>query len=354
MSNKKTLFIIGAGASTEVNLPDGTGLKQEIANLLNIKFDRLGFTQTSGDCSIYRALQIYASQSKETTTKPYIEAAQHIQRAMPQAISIDNFIDSHKGNNKIELCGKLAIARAILEAEKNSSIFIDNSNHYNRLDFGQLEKTWYTNFMKLITENCTKDTVSKRLESVTLIIFNYDRCVEHYIYNFIQNYYDLDFAKTGDLVKKIEIYHPYGAVGALPWQCEKSKDYTQAVNFGSELEPNKLLEVAQKIKTFTEGTDPNSSEISSIRNNVVNADNIVFLGFAYHELNMELLMPNNFAMNSAKFHWCFGTAKEISDANCETIRTELESFYKSVKLNICNNLDCYQLFKEYWRSLSLD
>lgn len=43
---------------------------------------------------------------------------------MPQSISIDNFIDSHKGDKEIELCGKLAIVRAVLEAEAKSDAFV--------------------------------------------------------------------------------------------------------------------------------------------------------------------------------------------------------------------------------------
>ena len=42
----KTVFIIGAGASTEVGLPVGDELKHKIAELLDIEID---FPQTKGD-----------------------------------------------------------------------------------------------------------------------------------------------------------------------------------------------------------------------------------------------------------------------------------------------------------------
>lgn len=349
MSNKKTLFIVGAGASTEAKMPDGCGLKQEIANLLNIKF-KDGYTQSSGDWCICEALRIYVKQLKEQNINPYLYAAWRIREAMSQAISIDNFIDTHNTDKKIELCGKLAIVRSILDAEKNSLLYIDNSNRNNRLNFRALEKTWYTNFMMLLTENCTKENLLKRFKSIALIVFNYDRCIEHFLYNSLQNYYSLKPDETSKLVKGIEIYHPYGIVGSLPWQDDRS------VAFGVELPPQGLLDRARQIKTFTESTDPKSSEISAIRNNVINADRIVFLGFAYHKLNMKLLMSDIPVADSLKVRSCFGTAKGISNSDCEIINAELKDFYKSsIKtVNIHNNLDCYHLFKEHRRSLSLN
>ena len=222
MSNKKTLYIVGAGASSEANLPTGYELKEKIASLLDIRFER-GYTQISGDSYIYNALQIYVEkleiQKKEIDLylQAYLHAARHIRDAMPQAISIDSFIDTHNDDKKIELCGKLAIVRSILNAERNSLLYIDNSNIYNRLNFSSLENTWYASFMMLLTENCTKENLSRRLKSIALIVFNYDRCIEHFLYNSLKNYYDLKPGETGKLVNEIEIYHPYGIVGSLPW-----------------------------------------------------------------------------------------------------------------------------------------
>lgn len=351
MSNKKTLYIVGAGASSEANLPTGYELKEKIASLLDIRFDRR-YTQLSGDSYICEALRIYVNQSEiqKKDINPYLHAAWRIRDAMPQAISIDNFIDTHNDDKKIELCGKLAIVRSILDAERNSLLYIDNSNIYNRLNFSSLEKTWYASFMMLLTENCTKENLSRRLKSIALIVFNYDRCIEHFLYNSLKNYYDLKRGETGKLVNEIEIYHPYGVVGSLPWQSD------QSVEFGAELHPQELLNLTHQIKTFTESTDPQSKEILAIRNNVNKADPIVFLGFAYHELNMKLLMPDSSTPDLSKLRSCFGTAKRISGHNCGMIKDQLKAFYKgNVDYLIINNkLDCNRLFEEYWRSLSLD
>jgi hypothetical protein len=116
---KNTVFVIGAGASKEANLPTGYELKSKISKLLDIRFSH-GYQQTSGDYVITDALRrlVLNSDGRSGDINPYLHEAWHIRDALPQAISIDNFIDAHRDNDKIALCGKLAIVRSILDAEK--------------------------------------------------------------------------------------------------------------------------------------------------------------------------------------------------------------------------------------------
>jgi hypothetical protein len=58
MFQNKTVFVVGAGASTEVGLPMGTQLKSIIAKKLNIKFKH-GRDLESGDREIVNALREY-------------------------------------------------------------------------------------------------------------------------------------------------------------------------------------------------------------------------------------------------------------------------------------------------------
>lgn len=349
MSTKKTLFIIGAGASKEAHLPTGNELKNNIANLLDIQFED-HIHQSSGDPYIYNAIKTHIHKEFiNIDPNPYLREAWHIADAMPQASSIDTFIDAHSDNKKMTLCGKLAIVRSILLAEKSSLLYIDNSNKYNKLNFKAIEETWYTKFMRLIAEDCSKENLATRLQSISLIIFNYDRCVEHFIYNALQNYYGITPEEAANLVNKIDIYHPYGTVGKLPWQEGKS------IAFGAEVNPKVLLELTKQIKTFTEGTNPEASAIMAIRDNVLNSTNILFLGFAYHRQNMELLIPSMPTTDPIEKRLCFGTATGISDSNCEIIRNELNMSFRSniTPQHIRNDLNCYPLFDEYWRALSL-
>ena len=344
----ETVFIIGSGASEEAKIQTASELKRSIAYLLDMKF-RFD-EQLHGDYLIWGALKEHVRRSGEPVKNLtlYSRAAQHINRAMPQAGSIDQFIDTNPNNDKIALCGKLAIVRAILGAEKNSLLYCEQSNLSN-MNFVALEKTWYKPFFELLTENCSKETIGERLKSITLIIFNYDRCVEHFICHALSNFYDLGAGEVTELFKNINIYHPYGTVGNLPWMGQSA-----AMAFGAEPNLNQLLELSQKIKTFTEGTDPESSNILEIRNHMRIAKRIVFLGFAFHKLNMLLLTPEPIGDTDNPNLNCFATALNISMSDRAIIEDQIQDLYqcmRTVRVEMVRQ-KCNAFFTEFWRSLS--
>src|SRR2546428_2984262 len=117
MLRQKTVFILGAGASKEVGLPIGEELKDTIATKLEMKCgncdDLIG-----GDRHIFTALrQRYPSEINR-----YLEACRQIHDGIMLSWSIDDFIDTHRHDEAIAICGKLGIARSILEAEQNSKL----------------------------------------------------------------------------------------------------------------------------------------------------------------------------------------------------------------------------------------
>jgi len=351
MIDNKTIIIVGAGAGQEVHMPTGNELKHKISNLLCYRDDDEVTKQLYGDKLIFRALSNISAKTENPTDElnSYLQSAKVISDAMPQALSIDNFIDTHTNNKRIETCGKLAIVRAILEAENNSLIYF-NENKNAHPDFNKLENTWFNSFFQLLTENCNVRDLHNRLSDITLIIFNYDRCIEHFLFHSLQNYYYIDEKKSAELLNLINIFHPYGVVGNLPWQNKR-----ESIQYGGEPSQQHLINLSQKIRTFSEGTDPRSSEIISIHRNIHEADLIVFLGFAFHKLNMDLLRPVEHDVGSCERKGFFATALKISDHDCDIIRGDIEQISpgKAVFIYIRNDLTCYKLFKEYWRSLSL-
>ena len=348
---QNTVFVIGAGASKEANFPTGYELKETIARLLDIRFDSFGTKQKSGDYLIIAALRLLAIQLGGNRTgiiNSYLHEARHIRDALPQAISIDNFIDTQRNNDKIALCGKLAIVRSILDAEEKSLLYFERRRSDSTINFQALTETWYTPFFQFLTQSCDKNDLKERFESITLIIFNYDRCLEHFIYYALQNYYKISETEAANLVKKINRYHPYGDVGTLPWINQ-----TGSIEFGSEPSKEELLELSSKIKTFTEGTDPDSSEILEIRKHMGMADRLVFIGFAFHPLNMELITPEISEEGNKLNVKCFATSKNISDSDQEVIKEQIDEMYLgNIKKVRMSNLTCSKFFTEYWRSLA--
>lgn len=348
-STRKTVFIVGAGASKEVGLPIGSELTKSIATALDIRFEA-GYRLIRGDHRIVEALRVAAGNSDPPSRdiNPLLQAGWRIRDAMPQASSIDAFIDSLSGDKQIELCGKLAIVRTILEAEAKSHLFVEFLGVNQQLTYDRLENAWFNRFFRLLIENCKPSDIAKRLSSVVLVIFNYDRCIEHFLYYAIQNYYGMSAADVVQLLQRLEIYHPYGTVGSLPWFSQN-----HAIAYGATTSATQLLGLASQIKTYTEGTDESSSDVNAVRSYMKTSDKLVFLGFAFHRLNMELLLPSATSQTQCTDQRVFGTAYGISDSDTESIRAKFATWASFMNyVQIRNDLTCNQLFHEYWRSLS--
>jgi hypothetical protein len=273
----KTVFVLGAGASVEAGLPTGEALKPTIAKLLDIKFDTFGRSLESGDHAIVNALRqcAHPSQGGDGTINLYIHEARAIRDNLGLAISIDNYIDAHRGNAKLELCGKLAIVRAILSAE-SKSIFKSGNMGTARFPSGKSSGTWYETFFKKMTEGLSKDDLSSIPQNLSLIIFNYDRCFEHFLAQSLQDYFKISADAAQHIVSQIQIVHPYGTVGSLPWQGGENP-----IAFGDD-EPNNLLRLASSIKTFTQGMSDDNDR-TKLDDITANAETIVYLGFSYQD-----------------------------------------------------------------------
>lgn len=341
-------FVLGAGSSYEVNMPTGSDLKGKIASSLALKVDEFR-RMAGGDDQIREALYALAQRPGSThSVNDYYSAAKRISAAMPQAPSIDNFIDSHRSNPTIAEVGKISIASAILKAERGSSIYVSPDNIYNTVNFLRVADTWFNAFFQLVCLNAQEDDLPNRLSRVRVVTFNYDRTLEHFLYHAIQNYYGCKPERAAKLVSHLCVLHPYGQVGSLPWQNVET-----SVPFGGDLPSSALRQVAETLKTFTEGTSETDSRIEQIRSAIFDAEILVFLGFAFHELNLRLLFgaPRESPIRHSK--QLFGTAMGLSESNKKAIAAELANLGRidSSRITLRRELSAAQLLPEYSRLL---
>lgn len=347
---KKLTFVVGAGASFEVGLPLGLELKRKIADLLNIRYET--FSRTSGDTLIDEAFGrlVALPGGGRGDINPYLYASWKIRDAMPQAISIDNFIDAHREDGLIVTAGKLAIVRSILSAERESRISVEERDPRPKINFAGVQETWLNAFFQLLTESCRVGDLEARFAKVAIVCFNYDRCIEHYLFHSLKNYYGINDQDAAKAISKLEIYHPYGMVGLLPWQ-----DNAAGVAFGQQPTAQKLIEISTQILTFSEGSRAQESSIARIRNILAASERVVFLGFAFHRLNLELLFPPPARRPPMKTCSVYATGVGISEPDSSVIRREL---FELFGLNpdttyISNGTPCAKIFEEYRRSLTL-
>lgn len=341
---KKVALVIGAGGSFDFGLPIGRDLKTKIASLLDIGF-KDGYRQSSGDYVISEALRIASQQlGGRGSVNDFLPAARHIRDAMPQAILIDNFIDCVQDTPHIALCGKLAICKAILDAEKRSKLHLTRDE--TGINFSTTEPSWLNPFVQILTENCTPDMLEDRLRSLTIVTFNYDRCIEHYLYHWLQNYYQFSTSKAAELISLIEIYHPYGSVGSLPFQRKPL-----SISLGGEPQPQMLLDLSNQIRTFTEQSESLASELSNARRDLASAATIIFIGFAFHEQNMRLICPYVGSLRTVDR--AFATALNFSNSDTDLITQDIATGLRLDPKNVVvrNELNGHGLFGEYSRSL---
>jgi len=305
MRNPQTLFIVGAGASSEVDLPTGKTLIDIIASKLNYQLTNGCRRQGFGDDDILDIFQQH-TQTREGI-ESYFQAAWRVRDGIIYSKSIDSFMDIHRDDEKIQLCGKLAIVKSILEAERASKLYIErDGGEFHDLD--GLKSTWFFDFARNITDGVRKVEIGRIFEKVSFIIFNYDRCFEHFMFNALQRLYSIDADAAKTVMKTLRIVHPYGTISDLLWQNK------EGIAFGFPANRAAMQVMASRIKTYTEQIEK-SETLAAMRELVASAHTLVFLGFSYHPENMKLLGIER-AIHAQQI---LGTAKGISERSYRRI-----------------------------------
>jgi hypothetical protein len=333
-------------ASSEAGLPTGAGLIPILRNKLNFKHE-MGVRQVSGDPGLFEALRRNAALTSQDVNL-YAQAGRRIFSGLPLASSIDDFLDMHRGDGFIQACGKLAVVQAILEAERASKLFFDNRK-LQSLDIETIAQTWYVQFMRILRQGVSKQEAGRLFENVSFVSFNYDRCIEQFLFQAVQLAYGFDPATARQLCRTLNVCHPYGSVGLSP---DLPQPHSPGdVPFGADAYD--LVALANNIKTYTE--QAHSEEWKKIKVAMKDAETVVFLGFAFHPQNMQLLSTDG----DTRIRNVYATAKGISASDVmvteRLIRTMLGSRSSSVSREDVRIVDtsCNDLFKEYWRSLAL-
>jgi hypothetical protein len=301
-----------------------------------------------GDSDILDVIQQWAKD--RSALDRYLDAAKRIREGVSFSKSIDAFIDVHRDDKNIQQLGKLAIAKTILEQEKRCHMFIAPPGSAFQ-DAPKLNETWFVKFVRGLNEGVRKEEVDRIFEKVSFIVFNYDRCVEHLLYNALQQHYGIDTSKAQSVMNSLTILRPYGKVANLPWQ-----ESDGGIPFGFPPNRANMLMMEGRIQTYTEQRE-NIDTLAAIRREVAQAETLVFVGFSYLDLNMNVLDPGR----ECAVRHVFGTSFGMSEHDVEKIKDQIRRLVRrslmettvrgGERLYIRFDLRCAGLLEEYSRSL---
>lgn len=312
MLKRKTLLIVGAGASAEFNLPIGSELIEHIRNRLSFHDSRGHLYSKNED--LFRILTGLGKKNANDTGR-YIDLAGTIRNGLAHSKSIDNFIRTHNTNTElVELC-KIAISDVICQCERSSILQPDG---HIKPFFRQEPKpyTWLEVFTKNYFAEYDVIEFEDAISQLKIVCFNYDRCIEIFLRRAIVDYFNIPTPRAQEIVDQIEIIHPYGSLGPV-WGHEVS------VEFASSTTAFDVLKSANEIRTFHEGvSDP--SVALRIHKAIGWAESIVFLGFGFLQQNMELLKPEK-SIVGEKLKSVYATVKGFSEENIYQVQLSIDS-----------------------------
>lgn len=263
MIQTPTVFILGAGASAPYGYPIGTGLIDSIC-------DNIG----NGNLSTFVNTLIHSGQSSQKDIIKFKRALE-----LSRKSSIDAFLEHRKEFMKV---GKLAIASVLIQAEMQYKLF-------------NVKNCWYSYFYNQLNTSFEQFDKNK----VSIITFNYDRSLEHYLCTTLTNSYPVPQEECSKKIMGMKIIHLHGQLSKLPWQIEPIKEGQSLETYRLEVSRNyankdvttyDIKTAAEGIRIIHEDFDHDKDEKFSIARELIRkGQRIYFVGFGYDEENIKRL-----------------------------------------------------------------
>lgn len=265
MITKKTVLILGAGASYPFNLLLGDELKLAILNL----------TKNAATIWLNHGVDSQTTINfHDALSKCGLKSIDAFLRDLPQFINL----------------GKLTIAKCLLDHENSDLLFAPEAR--------RCESSWYEHLFGEMNDSF--ESFDKN--NLSIITFNYDRSLEHFLHTSLCNSSGKGSVECTKKLKAIPIIHVHGQLGYLPWQG------TPCLNYGTASTVENVITAANGIKIIHEDID-DSPEFQKACQLLEDAEKILILGLGYHEINLKRLKIHKLGLRSKDL---FGTAKGLS------------------------------------------
>ena len=268
MIETPTVFILGAGSSVPYGFPCGDRFKKALC-----AFARKVDTPSQDNFAKneeYRLVENIRQRLVEISShlgSDYEYGKRFAQELSGAAVgSIDTFLHLHGENEPGYVpLGKGAIAGVLMACETKDVQKPDR----------EIEGDWISYLIGLMGRGADNAEEFVSRNNVSFITFNYDCVLERRLRDAMQMSYGLSEGQARGKLKDMNIVHMYGALDSLPLSNEIG-----FVHWRNSVD---------RIQTVHEIKSRSSDTIEKAHKYIQDAERVYFLGFGFHDLNVEIL-----------------------------------------------------------------
>jgi hypothetical protein len=310
MFKKPVVFIIGAGASADYDMPLGGTLASTIAADVDFYFERHG-PPKKGDATLYDFLR---SKFPRDQVQKYVLAGRRLAGAISSAASIDDALYQLSDYPEVVQLGKLCIVRSIARAEGKSALKFSMETGRVADDAGK--NGWIEQMFSMAIAGVKQGDLRHAFDNITFVNFNYDRCLEHYLFWSLQRV-GVPEGTAAEIINGLSVIRPYGTLGSVMRE-------PGSLSFGNTHQ-TAAFDALTRIRTFTESEALHDKE--HLRRAMSEAKMFIFLGFGFHQQNLELLSTLETVPVRDDVQ-ALATVYQVDRANLEQLRLFLQTVLK--------------------------
>jgi len=318
MLSKKTVFILGAGASKPYGFPTAIELSNEV--ILN------------------------SSQLIKSIMRKYEQTEQIIKD--DENIFGQGFLDKFK---KAHNSHPISIDE-FLSKENNFSFYgLQLMIHYLMMCERESRKQQKSDWIELLIDKVSKGVsflvkdreIDKNFSKIKIITFNYERSFEHLLFKcLINKSYSENNVKHFLRLFSENIIHIYGSIGKILDSVSEKNIKSGFCQYGYCADDYELYRIIENIKIMY---DERREFELKIKDFIKDAEQIFFLGFGFDEFNIANLYLNSIENPNVKI---YGTVKGKAQHADKIKRMILEQNDKLANL-VLEDVDCNSLIDNY-------
>jgi hypothetical protein len=283
MITKKTVLVLGAGASLGYGPPSGKELLQSIEHACN------NFTPPNW--------MLDAARLMGRPIREYLIQAQGLATVIRESgvRSIDEILE-HR--SEFLPLGKVGITAWILPRETHDALF--------KKTVAERDESWYHYLWACLK---TKKFEELSRNKLTILTYNYDRTLDVFLRAAMGSVYSQGPEQVESMMRYLPIVHLHGHLGSLVQVPFGKPAPDLGVGFQAAVNSIRIIheEIDQKLFNFA-------------HERLLDAEQVIFLGFGFHQANIErLITPDLTEVNK------YGTAYDFTGEQIRLLNNKLKT-----------------------------